>query len=115
MFLCKTYNIRKRIKARKMRKKFLGVLCIIIGAVLLTSAWILTHHILVGGEQEGLILTPHPLNVPLPLFIFLFFGGISLITVGVIVGVLWFRPIKKSRIIRQTPPQKPDSNHLEKG
>ncbi len=52
---------------------------------MLTSAWVLTH-ILVGGEQEGLPLTPHPLNVPLPLFIFLFFGGISLI----IVGVLWF-------------------------
>jgi len=50
----------------------------------LTSAWVLTH-ILVGGEQEGLVLTPHPLNVPLPLFIFLFFGGIGLI----IIGVLW--------------------------
>lgn len=68
-----------------MRKKFLGILCIIIGAVLLTSAWVLTH-ILVGGEQEGRIQHPHTLNVPLPLFIFLFFGGIGLI----IVGVLWF-------------------------
>jgi predicted phage tail protein len=72
-----------------MRKKFLGVLCVIIGVVLLASAWVLAHT-LVGGEQEAdghhVVLTPHPLSVPLPLFIFLFFGGISLI----MVGVLWF-------------------------
>jgi hypothetical protein len=72
----------------RLKPSFLGVLCVIIGAVLLTSAWVLTH-ILVGGEQEAdghhVVLTPHPLSVPLPLFIFLFFGGIGL----VIIGVLW--------------------------
>ncbi|MBU4374399.1 MAG: hypothetical protein KKD69_03215 [Euryarchaeota archaeon] len=75
-----------------MRKTYQGILCIIIGSVFLMSLWILSNYFLVGGVQtviedgveQRLILTPHPISIPVPLAYFLIFGGICLIIFGIL-------------------------------
>lgn len=75
-----------------MRKAYQGILCIIIGSVFLMSLWILSNYFLVGGVQtviedgveQRLILTPHPISIPVPLAYFLIFGGIGLIIFGIL-------------------------------
>ncbi len=75
-----------------MRKIHQGILGIIIGSAFLMSIWILSNYFLVGGVQtviengveQRLILTPHPISIPVPIAYFLIFGGIGLIIFGVL-------------------------------
>lgn len=75
-----------------MRKMHQGILGIIIGFAFLMSFWILSNYFLVGGVQEvvvegtehTLIITPHPISIPVPIAYFLIFGGIGLIIFGIL-------------------------------
>lgn len=83
-----------------------GSLCIIIGSVFLMSLWILSNYFLVGGVQtviedgveERLILTPHPISVPVPIAYFLIFGGIGMIIFGILRLLQVFLIYKKEGV-----------------
>lgn len=86
-----------------MRKTYQGILCIIIGSVFLMSLWILSNYFLVGGVQtvivkgveKRLILTPHPISIPVPIAYFLIFGGIGMIIFGILRLLQVFMIYKK--------------------
>lgn len=93
-----------------MRKTYQAILSIIIGSIVLMSLWILSNYFLVGGVQtvmedgveQRLILTPHPISIPVPLAYFLFFGGIGLITFGILRLLQVFLIYKKRRSVELT-------------
>jgi hypothetical protein len=84
-----------------MRKKYQGILCIIVGSGL----WVLSNYFLVGGVQEVVIegikhtniMHPHPRYIPVPIVYFLIIGGIGFIIFGILrlLQVFLMKPVAK--------------------
>lgn len=89
-----------------MRKTYQGILSTIIGSVFLMSLWILSNYFLVGGVQtvivEGvekrLILTPHPISMPVSFAYFFIFGSIGMIIFGILRLLQVFLIYKKEGV-----------------